>query len=60
MYNILSIGRANVFVMPCLIWSTSKKVMILLSFWEVGANSSQWGGSVSTSGNTIYLAITNE
>jgi hypothetical protein len=44
MYNILSIGRANVFVMPCLILSTSKKVMIVLSFWEVGANSSQWGG----------------
>jgi hypothetical protein len=25
----------------CLILSTSKKVMILLSFWELGANSSQ-------------------
>jgi len=46
MYNILFIGRANVFVMPCLILSTSKKVMIVLSFWEVGANSSQWGGGV--------------
>jgi len=33
-----------VFVMLCLIWSTSKKVMILLSFWEVGANSLQLGG----------------
>ncbi len=50
------------FVMPCLILSTSKKVMILLSFWEVGANSSQLGGEggYSTSGNRIYLAIANE